>query len=129
MENERLQQRLRDAKAKAEALDRAQAQRQSLASYSLPQQTPYPGTGTTRNPNLPPSQSFAWTLNSAAAGPSRTFDSRQFYPGLADAAPIGNSSASVKGSSASTDYVGGERTDPSADQTLPRKKVCLIHSL
>lgn len=126
MENERLQQRLRDAKTKAETLDRAQAQRQSLVSYPLPQQTPYPGTGTTRNPNLPPSQSFAWTLNSAAAGPSRTFDSRQFYPGLADTASIGNSSA--KGSAASADYAGAERTDPSVDQTLPRKKVCIIHS-
>ena len=122
---ERLQQQLCNSQAKLEASDRAQAQRQTVASYSNPHQTPYPGTGHTRNPSTPGSQSFAWTLDSAASGPSRSFDSRQYFPGLGDTASIGNSPSSATASTAPTEYGGGEHADPSADHTLPRKKVCL----
>ncbi|EKM55306.1 uncharacterized protein PHACADRAFT_208823 [Phanerochaete carnosa HHB-10118-sp] len=122
MENERLQQRLRDAKAKAEALDRAQAQRRVWSSHPFPQQMPYASQTETHSSGAPSFQSFAWTQNSAVSGPSRSFDSRQFYPRLTDSTVIGGSSTHTTGSLNSANTERAELADPSADHTLPRKK-------
>lgn len=116
IENERLQQRLRDAKAKVEALDRVQGQRQVWRSHAFPQQTPYPGQAETRNAGASSFQSFAWTQSSAAAGPSRSFDTRQFYDGLSDSNQAVSSSSYPAGAERS------ELPDPAADPTFPRKK-------
>lgn len=126
MENERLQQRLRDAKAEAEALDRAEAQRRALSPYVSPHQTPYPGPLHGRAHTAPTSQSFAWTLNSTAGGAGRAFDSRTFYPSFADAVPGSSSSALGAGTSSAHAAAAGEHADPAADPSLPRKKVRLF---
>ena len=121
MENERLQQRLRNAKAKAEALDRDQAHR---TAYTFPQPAPYVGTSQVRANNISPAQSFAWTLSSSSSASTRSFDTRQFYPGLADAANLAGSNASAAGTGSSiTASPSGDPVDPSADHSLPRKKV------
>ncbi|GJE87107.1 PAS domain-containing protein [Phanerochaete sordida] len=115
MENERLQQRLRDAKAKDEALSRTQAQRQVWTPHTFPQQTPYAGQPETLN-GAPAFQSFAWTQTSSVPGPSRSFDSRQFY----DPGRLGGSS--TPGSSSSSGAERGDAPDSSGDPSLPRKK-------
>lgn len=122
VENERLQQRLRDAKATEAELDRLEAQQQAMPSHLLLQQSPYPGNSHARGNTIPPSQSFAWTLNSAASTSSRNFDSRQFYPGLPDLSPMGGASGSSLAVGSLSPSVG-DQADPSSDQTLPRKKV------
>lgn len=127
MENERLQQRLRDAKATEAELDRLEAQQQAIPSHLLLQQPPYAGNPHVRGNTIPPSQSFAWTLNSAASTSSRNFDSRQFYPSLPDLSPMGGAGGSSLAVGSSSPSVG-DQVDPSSDQTLPRKKVTLRFS-
>jgi hypothetical protein len=121
MENERLQQRLRNAKAKVDAMDRAQAQR---SAYMLSQPASYGGPPHARAESTPSGTSFSWTLNAATPTPGRSFDSRPFYPGLADTANLGSTSGATAAtaSPSSAPPSSGEPTDPSADYALSRKK-------
>lgn len=135
IENERLRQRLRDAKVKEAELDRLEAKNQGLSALTLAQPPPYAGGsggggGHARASTIPPTQLFAWTPGSAAGGLNGSFDSRQPYAGGADvsagdaAGGSGGLATGLRASPGASASVG-EPTDPSADHTLPRKKVSL----
>ena len=127
IENERLHQRLRDAKAREAELDRLEAKNQGLPAFTLTQPPPYAGSSSgaggvhARANTAPSTQSFAWTLGSAAAGSSRSFDGRPAYAGLADVSAVGAAGGGIDSPGGSG--TPGEPTDPSADHTVPRKKV------
>lgn len=110
MENERLQQRLRDLKAKSEAVERAKIESQYI----------YQSYAGTQAGGLPQSYSSTFPLDSAA-GSTSSFDG--FY-GYGDNGS--RNSGGIAPTASSSSQVQQDEGDPSSDHTLPRKKVCRL---